>query len=59
MPRNNRKGIRQQTSKGRNPELAKAMQGLRSSSAATPHRNKAKYSRTAKYRTDYRQSEDD
>jgi len=31
-----------------------AMQGLRRSSAAEPHRNKARYNRTAKYRTDYR-----
>lgn len=28
-----------------NRELAKAMQGLRMSSAASPHRNKARYDR--------------
>jgi len=40
--KNNR---RPQTPKFANPELARAMQGLRQSSAAEPHRNKARYNR--------------
>lgn len=41
------KNRRPQTPKSGNREMAKAMQGLRQSSAAEPHRNKARYSRSA------------
>lgn len=46
--KNNR---RAQAPKFANRELAKAMQGLRMSSAAEPHRNKARYDRND-YRRD-------
>lgn len=46
MTKNKRKRPQNQ----KNPELARAMQELRRSSAATPHRNKARYNRTVKHK---------
>jgi hypothetical protein len=39
-----------QAPKSANPELARAMQELRRSSAAEPHRNKARYDRKVKHK---------
>lgn len=41
---------RPQAPKVANPEYAKAMQELRRSSAAEPHRNKARYTRKTKHK---------
>jgi len=38
-------------------DYVEAMQGLRRSSATTPHRNRTRYNRTSKYRPNY--GEDD
>lgn len=46
----NHKNRRSQTPKARNEALMRAMQDKRYSSAAEPHRNKAKYNRKEKYR---------
>lgn len=43
-----------QTPKVRNKPLNEAMIELRRSNAASPHTNKAKYSRKSKYGSDYR-----
>lgn len=43
-----KKNKRPQTPKSRNLPLAKAMQELRQSSAATPHVNRTKYNRNDK-----------
>lgn len=45
-----KKNKRKQTPKPRNVEYAKAMQELRRSSAASPHANKARYTRKEKYK---------
>lgn len=42
---------------GGNREYVATMQGLRGSSAASPHRNRARYTRRGKYPQNY--SEDD
>ncbi len=44
------KNKRPQAPKSANPALAKAMKELRRSSAAEPHKNKARYSRTDKHK---------
>ena len=44
------KNKRPQAPKSHNPELAQAMQELRRSSAASPHKNKARYDRKTKHK---------
>lgn len=48
MSKNKRKRV--QTPKVGNLEMAKAFQELRRSSAAEPHRNKARYNRNVKHK---------
>lgn len=62
--KNGRTVVRAQSSKGRdgsntggNREYVAGMQGLRRSSAASPHRNRTRYSRTSKYRTNYSEAD--
>lgn len=44
------KSDRKRPQQAKNPEMARAMQELRRSSAAQPHANKAKYNRKSKYK---------